>query len=158
MEINRPRLIGPVLVLLGLLLASTGCSATYIIADVGEHPLQHVANMAVDDYSVFWIDDDTLHLRHTYPLYSILQVGWTTFHANLHYWNGRLYCQFYTRQLGAVAIIPLYQGTEGMWLYGKEQMDEILEWAEAQPVERFDGSYINPPPKPPWDIEALKSE
>ena len=137
--------------------STSGCYATYIIADVPGNTLKRVAARAAEDYTVIWIDDDILELRDTWVTQSIIAGGWVTFHARLHYQDSKLFCMFYVRWYELfTAYFPVYFDTwfapAGLYM-SEDQINDIMGWAGARILEKRYGIIQLPPKPPPWDLE-----
>ena len=113
-----------------------GCSITHFSVPMSSNPLEQVATQAAEEYNVSWVDETTLTLTETWPLHSIFSIGYTAFHANLHYSAGQLEGDFYlqSNQVGFL-FIPIYIDT-GPGFFGlalkptmRGQMDQILGFA-----------------------------
>ncbi len=125
-----------------LVASACGCSVTHFRAPVSSNPLPDVATKAEGEYAVEWEGEDTLKLRDTWPVHSIFVLGWTAFHADLHYDTGELSGSFYLRSLQfPIYFLPFYIDTQtglfgaALKPYMRKQRDQILRWANMDPDE-----------------------
>jgi len=100
------------------------------------NPLKNIAEKASKDYSVTWINDNTLEISDWWPTHSILSLGYTAFHANLHYSENLLEGDYYlqSNQLGLLFITHTIDAGPGLYggglkPYMRSQIDEILGFA-----------------------------
>ncbi len=124
-----------VLCLVSIVLFS-GCAVTNIRSQVDLNPLKNIAEKASKEYSVSWINDTTLEISDWWPTHSILSLGYTAFHANLHYSENLLEGDYYlqSNQLPLLFIpITVSAGPGffggGLKPYLRSQIDEILGFA-----------------------------
>lgn len=149
-------------VLVVLLLGTFGCSrATYIRATVTDNPLDRVTQSAQLKWSIERVDANTLHIRNTWPLQSILSLGYSASHANLVYdpTEAVLNVQYYLMRQGLLTLLIPYSIDADQWFYYKEtyakydmkeQINDILRWSRASEISRRHGklSEIFPPTRP----------
>ena len=131
-----------------LALAGAGCSTTRVVSRVAENPLTSVAEKAKSDYSVTWVDENTLELSKPCVWHSILTLGYTARHADLHYTDKRLEGAYYVRMNNPLTLfLPVCVDTSdsaGSWLLRifflppamEKRMHEVLDWAGAAPDDR----------------------
>ena len=134
---------------LGLVVLS-GCSATHIVSRVETNPLPQVAEKAQGDYKVTWVDPTTLHLRDSWLTHSLLSLGYTAFHAKLHYADNRLESTFYlkTNNLDTFYFSVYVDTGKGAWglllkPLIRSEMNEILDWAGVAQDDRTE-TYRSP--------------
>jgi hypothetical protein len=143
-------------VFLSMTLATVGCSgATYIRAAVPDNPIEKVAQLANADWSVERVDPNTLRLRNSWPIHSVLSLGYSATYANLFY-NApasELDLQYYFKsyQLPLLFIpfsIDAEPGFTGAALKPtmNEQIEKILRWSGATVKSRRAGSTSEPFP------------
>ena len=138
------------LFLLFFTFATLGCSgASYIRATVPDNPLQRVAQQAQEDWSVERVDENTLHLRDSWPIHSVLALGYSASYANLFYDPAvsELYLQYYFKSFQPVTLwIPFSIDAEPGFVGGalkptmNQQIDDILKWSDATITSRRSGS------------------
>ena len=133
-------MVGPKPIIYGFvgLLAVMGCQVTHVQAKVADNPLERIADRAGPKYQMAWTGDDRLELRDNWIVYSIEVIGWGSFHANLHYEDGILHGEFYTRAISPLFLfIPIYQPTATSFDWSgvdyrrraRILQTEILSWA-----------------------------
>jgi hypothetical protein len=130
--------------------AASGCSgASYIKANVTDNPLQRVAQQAQEDWSVEQVDENTLHLRDSWPIHSIFALGYSASYANLFYDPSvpELNVQYYFKSFQPVTLwIPFSIDAEPGFTGGllkptmNQQIDDILRWSGATVTSRRAGS------------------
>ena len=135
-------------ILIVLVLATFGCSATYIRAKVTENPLDRVAKEAQNDWSIERLDANTLQLTDSWPIHSIFSLGRSVSRANLSYdgQNSALDIQYYfqSNQL-MLLFIPIYLSAEPGFAGGalkpimNDQVNDILRWSRASVESRHAG-------------------
>lgn len=94
-----------------LVIAITGCTATYTIQNLGGNPLPALARVLEKEgeYAVTLVGKDHLELRNTWVGSSIMGLGWYAFRSNLDYRNGKLYGEHYLRANGLWSLwLPFY--------------------------------------------------
>jgi hypothetical protein len=113
-----------------------GCGVTNIRSRVDSNPLKNIAEKASRDYSVEWIDDETLKISDWWPTHSILSLGYSAFHADLHYSDTVLEGDYYlqSNQLGMLFITTTIDAGPGSFggalkPYMRSQIDEVLGYA-----------------------------
>jgi hypothetical protein len=142
--------------LLSSMLVMSGCGATYIKATIQENPLDNIAQQAKGlQWSVERVDDTTLHLRDSWPLYSIVSFGYTAAYADLFYDPSaqELDLKFYLRSFQLFWLyIPVYLDAEYGFFGGalkptmRDELDDILRWSGATVKSRRAGSTSEPFP------------
>jgi hypothetical protein len=136
--------------LLFFTLAAFGCSgASYIKATVPDNPIQRVAQQAQQEWSVERVDENTLHLRDSWPIHSIFALGYSASYANLFYDPSvpELNIQYYFKSYQPVTLwIPFSLDAEPGFAGGalkpimNQQIDDILRWSGATITSRRAGS------------------
>lgn len=124
-------------VFLASLILFCGCAqVTNIRTQMDSNPLKNIAQGAANDYSVTWVNDNTLEITDFWPTHSIFSLGYTAFHANLTYSGNELEGDYYlqSNQLGLLFIPVLLDagpGSGGLLLkpYMKTEINEILGFA-----------------------------
>lgn len=145
--------------LFAVIVALNACAATYVKTPVSVNPLKKVAEMAAkksDSYAVHWVDENNLELRDSWPVHSVLAIGYSAFHANLHYGGQNLEAQFYLQSNGLITLfIPTYISAQEEGRYGRiikpylqSQVAEILDWAGVPNADRRGGSTFETFPRP----------
>lgn len=136
------------LFLLVLTLVALGCSASYIRARVPDNPLQRVAQQAQEDWSVEQVNENSLQLRDSWPIYSVLALGYGASQANLFYdlSGSELSVQYYFEGFPLMTLwIPISIDAEpgffGLALKPimNRQIDDILRWSGATITSRRSG-------------------
>ncbi|NKE72160.1 hypothetical protein [Candidatus Manganitrophus noduliformans] len=145
--------------LLFFTLAAFGCSgASYIKASVPDNPLQRVAQQAEPEWSVERVDENTLHLRDSWPIHSIFALGYSASYAHLFYDPSvsELNIQYYFKSYQPITlwVVPFSLDAEPGFAGGalkptmNQQIDDILRWSGATVTSRRGGSTSEPfPPK-----------
>lgn len=138
------------LFLLFLTIAVLGCSgASYIKATVPDNPIQRVAQQAQENWTVERVDENTLHLRNTWPVHSIMAIGYSASYANLFYDSSipELDIQYYFKSTQLLMLgIPFSTDAEPGFVGGllkptmNQQIDDILMWSGATIKSRRSGS------------------
>lgn len=138
------------LFLLFFTFAAFGCSgASYIKATVPDNPLQRVAQQAEQEWSVERVDENTLHLRDSWPIHSIFALGYSASYANLFYDPSvpELNIQYYFKSYQPTTLwIPFSIDAEPGFVGGvlkptmNQQIDDILRWSGATVTSRRAGS------------------
>jgi hypothetical protein len=144
------------MLLLVLLLGTSGCySATYIQANVTGNPLDRVAQQAQQEWAVERVNANTLHLRDTWPILSVLSLGYDASHANLFYdaADSVLNIQYYFQSNQLLTLFtPIYlhaePGAVGALLKStmNEQINDILRWSGGSVGSRRVGEKSEPFP------------
>ena len=117
----------------------SGCSVTHITSHVDLNPLNEIAEKASSkNYSVTWIDDHTLVVSDWWPIASILGLGYTAFHANLHYSEKLLEGDYYLQSNSLFTLFMPMRIDAGPGFFGgankpymRSQINEILGFAGA---------------------------
>ena len=138
----------PKLVFAGVLLTfatiTTGCqSVTHVTAPAPADALKRVAAAAAD-YTVTWVDGNTLRISDAWVFQSIVTIGYWRFCADLAYADGQLDGDFYLRMNHLPNLfITITNDTgpgpvEARTVRGimRAQMEEILYWAGVAPADR----------------------
>jgi len=165
------------LFLLSCSLVTFGCAATYIKATVNGNPLDNVAQQARGvRWSVERVDENTLHLRDNWPIYSVVSLGYTASYADLSYDPAvqELDMKFYIKSIQLFWLyIPVYIDADYGVFYGllggslkpilSDQISDVLRWSDATVTERRTGSESEPfPPRrntpPPDDQKTGANE
>jgi len=138
------------LFLLFFTFATFGCSgASYIKASVLDNPLQRVAQQAKQEWSVERVNENTLHLRDSWPIHSLFALGYSASYANLIYDPSisELNIQYYFKSYQPVTLwIPFSIDAEPGFTGGalkpimNQQIDDILRWSDATVTSRRSGS------------------
>lgn len=129
-------------------LVALGCSASYIRASISDNPLQRVAQEAREEWSVEQVNEQTLRLRNSWPIYSVFALGYGASHANLFYdpSGSELSVQYYFEGFTLMTLwIPISIDAEP-GLFGlalkpimNRQIDDILRWSRATVASRRSG-------------------
>jgi hypothetical protein len=131
-------------------LITLGCSsATYIKASVPDNPIERVAQEAQHKWSVEQVNDTTLQLSDSWPIYSVLALGYGASYANVSYdpSGSELSVQYYFKAHPLMTLwIPTSIDAEPGF-YGAAlkpimnmQINEIMKWSGATITSRRAGS------------------
>jgi hypothetical protein len=144
------------LLFLFFMLATVGCTATYIKATVHDNPLPRIADQAREDWSVERADNNTLRLRNLWPIHSFFTLGYSASYANLYY-NApasELDLQYFLKGYSLVYLfIPITISAEpgsSSWPLKPimdKQIEDILGWSGATVQSRRNGSWFEPFPQ-----------
>jgi len=115
------------------------------------NPLPRIAEVAArEGYAVHAPSEDHLELRDTWVVHSFFNLGWSTFHGNLDYRDGRVFGEFYLRSVGLGTLflpqcLNLGPGPFGVLIKPSlnEQKDEILRWGEVPAASTSHGSFVS---------------
>ena len=127
-----------------LLSVTSGCySVTHMTASAPKDALKRVADAAASDYTVRWINKDSLSISDAWVMHSIGCIGYTRFCADLDYANGELTGDFYLKSNQLMSLFTPITIDTGPGFFGvalkstmRKQMEQILAWAGVQKTGR----------------------
>lgn len=150
MDLRRHASVAFRLFLLFFTLTAYGCTgASYIKATVPDNPIQRVAQEAEPEWSVERIDENTLHLRDSWPIHSLFALGYSASYAHLFYDPSvpELNIQYYFKSYQPTTLwIPFSIDAEPGFAGGalkptmNQQIEDILRWSGATVTSRRGGS------------------
>jgi len=144
------------LVLLSFTLATVGCTATYIKASVKDNPLDRVAERAKEEWAVERVDQNTLHLRDSWPIISALSFGYSASYVTMVYneVKSELDLQYYFKTFQLITLYIPYTIDAEPGLFGaamkptmNEQIYDLLNWSGATIKRRRSGLIDEPFPQ-----------
>ena len=118
-----------------------GCSTSQLTSKVDSNPLPAIEKAAEGEYRIYRLDDSTIELVDTWPVHSVFVLGYSAFHAKLHYDEpaGELRSVFFLKSYQApIWMFPCYFDLKDSFMAGalkptmQTQARDILRWGNVE--------------------------